>query len=71
MGRRLRASVPQQSKPARAPVTAYTHVDPKGWSLPQAVSLVQQGYSVQHVSKVTGFDQKVIRAAALREGDRQ
>jgi hypothetical protein len=39
--------------------------DPKpGWGLADAVDLVQQGYSVAHAAKVTGWAASVIAAQA-------
>jgi hypothetical protein len=40
-----------------------------GWSLAHAVNLVQQGYSIAHTAKVTGWAASVIEAR-LKAGSR-
>lgn len=55
--RRVR-SRPAQRRSVRDP--------PSGWSSAQAVALLAQGYSVNRVVEVTGFDRKWVRLQAAR-----
>jgi hypothetical protein len=54
---------PPRINVAPGPVTDRSISSPKpGWSLPDAVDLVRQGYSVAHAAKVTGWSAPVIAA---------
>ena len=60
-GRRLR--YPPRLHVPPSPVTVRSMSNPKpGWKLSDAVDLVEQGYSVAHAARVTGWAASVIEA---------
>jgi hypothetical protein len=60
-GRRLRYPLRIHVPPS--PVTVRSISNPKpGWKLSDAVDLVEQGYSVAHAARVTGWAASVIEA---------
>lgn len=53
------------------PVVVRSVLDPPGeWSAQQAVDLLVQGYSIERVVAVTGFDVRWVRFTAGRLGGR-
>jgi hypothetical protein len=60
---RHRLRYPARISVPPGPVTIRLMSNPKpGWSLADAVNLMQQGYSVAHAAKVTGWAASVIEA---------
>jgi len=46
----------QRSRRPSAPVSVRSMSDPRpGWTLPDAVRLAEQGYSLERVERLTGF----------------
>jgi hypothetical protein len=59
-------SWPNDSRSAGA-VTKRVFDPGTGWTLPEARELLQQGYSVEHVARVTGFPAAMISAGAPQQ----
>jgi hypothetical protein len=47
-------------------------IDPgRGWTLEQARDMVRDGYSTEHVSRVTGFGQQLLSPAVIDPKNRR
>lgn len=68
MGRRLKASTGRPTKVRNSPVRRFSRIGGKGYSLPEAVFLLSQGYTPEHVAERTGFDPKVVVNHLARNG---
>ena len=64
--RKSRMTWPNDSRSAGA-VTKRVFDPGTGWTLPEARELLQQGYSVEHVARVTGFPAAMINVGAQPE----
>lgn len=63
MPRKVRMSWPAQGRSA-SEVTRRVFDPGTGWTLGEARELLAQGYSAEHVSKVTGYPARMIQAQA-------
>ena len=62
MRRRVKLPV-TPSTSTSGPVTTRPLSNPRnGWTLPQALSLVSQGYTLAHVERLTGWNAKQLEA---------
>ena len=59
MPRKVRMTWPDQGRSA-GEVTRRVFDPGTGWSLPEARELLNQGYSPEHVAKVTGYPARMI-----------
>jgi hypothetical protein len=57
---------PNDSRSAGA-VTSRVFDPGTGWTLPEAREMWHQGYSVEHVSRVTGFPAAMISAGSAQQ----
>jgi hypothetical protein len=68
MGRRVRLRWQESATPASQVVVRSLSEPKPGWTLEQALDMVEQGYSLDRVSDVTGFQVAHLRAAARAAG---
>jgi hypothetical protein len=54
-------SWPNDTRSPAGEVTRRVFDPGTGWTLPEARALLEQGYSAEHVAKVTGYPEKMLR----------
>ena len=64
MPRKVRMTWPKDSRSPSSQVTSRVFDPGTGWSLPEARKLLEQGYSAEHVAKVTGYPEKMVSVGA-------
>jgi hypothetical protein len=57
-------SWPKDTRSAAGAVTSRVFDPGTGWTLPEARKLLEQGYSAEHVAKVTGYPEKMLRVGS-------